>query len=89
MSQDLVLQIFRDFLKTTLLLAAPALIVSMGVGLVISVFQAATQIHEMTLVFVPKVLAIMIVLLILSPWLMNIMVTYTTAIITNIPNYVR
>jgi flagellar biosynthesis protein FliQ len=89
MSQDLILQIFGDFLKTTLLLSAPALIVSMGVGLVISIFQAATQIHEMTLVFVPKVLAIMIVLLVLSPWLMNTAVTYTTALFTNIPNYVR
>ncbi len=89
MSQDLIIQIFRDFLKTTLSLAAPALAASMIVGLLISIFQAATQIHEMTLVFVPKILVIMAVLLVLSPWLMNVMVTYTVTLFTNIPVYVR
>jgi len=89
MSQDLIVQVFRDFLKTTLLLAGPPLIASMAAGLLISIFQAATQIHEQTLVFVPKILVIMLCLLILSPWMMNMMVTYTTALFTNIPNYVK
>jgi flagellar biosynthetic protein FliQ len=89
MSEDLVIQIFRDFLKTTLSLAAPALIASMVVGLLISIFQAATQIHEMTLVFVPKILAIMACMLVLAPWMMNVMVTYTVTLFTNIPAYVR
>ncbi|MBA4417573.1 MAG: flagellar biosynthetic protein FliQ [Syntrophus sp. (in: bacteria)] len=89
MSQDLIIQIFRDFMKTILLLAGPVLIASMMVGLLISIFQAATQIHEMTLVFVPKILVIMACLLILSPWMMNVMVTYTVTLFTNIPVYVR
>jgi flagellar biosynthetic protein FliQ len=89
MSQDLIVQIFRDFLKTTLLLAGPPLIASMAAGLLISIFQAATQIHEQTLVFVPKILVIMLCLLVLSPWMMNMMVTYTAALFTNIPNYVK
>jgi flagellar biosynthesis protein FliQ len=89
MSQDLLVQIFRDFLKTILLLAGPPLIASMAVGLLVAVFQAATQIHESTLVFVPKLLIIMVALLVLSPWMINVMVTYTTDIFTNIPNYVR
>jgi flagellar biosynthesis protein FliQ len=89
MSQDLVIQIFRDFLKTTLYLVAPALFASMAVGLLISIFQAATQIHEMTLVFVPKILVIMACMLVLSPWMMNVMVTYTVTLFTNIPTYVK
>jgi flagellar biosynthesis protein FliQ len=89
MSQDLIVQIFRDFLKTTLLLAGPPLIASMAAGLLISIFQAATQIHEQTLVFVPKILVIMLCLLVLSPWMMNMMVSYTAALFTNIPNYVK
>ena len=89
MSQDLILQIFRDLLKTTLLLAAPALMASMAVGLLVSIFQAATQMHETTLVFVPKILVILACLLVLSPWMMNTVMTYTTNLFTNIPNYVR
>ncbi len=89
MSQDLIIQIFRDFLKTTLFLAGPPLIASMAAGLLISVFQAATQIHEQTLVFVPKIIVIMLCLLVLSPWMINMMVSYTSALFTNIPNYVK
>jgi flagellar biosynthesis protein FliQ len=89
MSDDLMLQIFRDFLKTTLLLAAGPLLASMAVGLLVSIFQAATQIHEQTLVFVPKILVIMFCLLVISPWMLNVMVTFTSTIFTNIPNYVR
>jgi flagellar biosynthetic protein FliQ len=89
MSQDLLVQIFRDFLKTILLLAGPPLIASMAVGLLVAIFQAATQIHESTLVFVPKLLVIMVALLVLSPWMINVMVTYTSGLLTNIPTYVR
>jgi flagellar biosynthesis protein FliQ len=89
MSQDIIVQIFRDFLKTILLLAGPPLIASMAVGLLIGIVQAATQIHEQTLIFVPKILVIMFCLLVLSPWMMNTMVTYTSTLFTNIPNYVK
>jgi flagellar biosynthesis protein FliQ len=89
MSQDLVIQIFRDCLKTALLISAPMLICAIIVGLLVSIFQAATQIHEMSLVFVPKMLAIIGCLMILSPWILNVLVTFTTGIISNIPVYVR
>jgi len=89
MSQDMVVQIFREVLKTTLLIMAPALFASIVIGLLISIFQAATQIHEMTLVFVPKILVISGCLMILFPWMLNIMVAYTTNLLTNIPLYVR
>ena len=89
MSQDLIIQIFRDFLKTALLLSAPILMASLFVGFVIGIFQAATQIHEMTLVFVPKILAITACLILLFPWMINLMVAYTITLFSNIPNYVR
>ncbi len=89
MSQDLVLQVFRDCLKTALLLSAPMLIAAIIVGLLVSIFQAATQIHEMSLSFVPKLLAIIGCLMVLSPWMLNVMLTFTRSIITNIPVYVR
>lgn len=89
MSQDLVIQIFRDFLKSTLILMSPLLIASIVVGLLISIFQAATQIHEMTLVFVPKILVISICLIVLFPWMMNFAVSFATNIISNIPLYVK
>lgn len=89
MSQDLMLQIFRDCLKTALLVSAPMLICAIVVGLTVSIFQAATQIHEMSLSFVPKLLAIIGCLMILSPWMLNVLITFTTSIISNIPVYVR
>jgi flagellar biosynthesis protein FliQ len=89
MSQDLVVQLFRDLLKSTLILMAPMLIVSIIVGMLVSIFQAATQIHEMTLVFVPKILAIVLCLMVLFPWMMNFAISYTANILTNIPMYVK
>jgi len=89
MSQDMVVQIFREVIKISLLLMAPALIVSIVVGLFVSIFQAATQIHEMTLVFVPKILAIALCLMVLFPWMLNLAITYTTNLFANIHIYVK
>jgi len=89
MSQDLVVQIFREVLRTTLILMAPLLLSSIIVGLLVSIFQAATQIHEMKLVFVPKILAIALCLMILFPWMLNMMITYTINLFSNISAYVR
>lgn len=89
MTQDLMVQIFREVLKTTLLIMSPMLIASIVVGLMVSIFQAATQIHEMTLVFVPKILVIAACLICLFPWMLNLMMTYTINLFTNIPLYVR
>lgn len=89
MSQDLVIQIFRDFLKTALFLMSPILIGTIVVGLLISIFQAATQIHEQTLAFVPKILVIALCLMILAPWMLNLMTSYTINLFANIPAYVK
>lgn len=89
MSQDLVIQLFRDCLKTAILVSAPMLVAAMIVGLAVSVFQAATQIHEMSLSFVPKILVMVGCLIVLAPWMLNVLVTFMTGIISNIPVYVR
>jgi flagellar biosynthesis protein FliQ len=76
-------------LKTALLVAAPVLLGAIIVGLAVSIFQAATQIHEMSLSFVPKALIIVGSLIVLSPWMLNVLMSFTTNLISNIPVYVR
>lgn len=71
MTQDQVLSIFKEALLLAFKLAGPLLLVSLVVGLVVSVFQAATQIHEQTLSFVPKVIAVGLTLFIFGPWMMG------------------
>ena len=73
MSQDRELSVFREALLLALKLAGPLLIVSIIIGLVIAIFQAATQIHEQTLTFVPKVLVIALMLLAMGSWMMSLM----------------
>lgn len=73
MSQGDVLAIFQEAILVTLKLAAPLLIVSIVIGLIVAIFQAATQIHEQTLTFVPKILAIALLLLVLGSWMMTVM----------------
>lgn len=72
MTQGEVLGVFNEAILLALKLAAPMLILSIVIGLIVAIFQAATQIHEQTLTFVPKVLAIAILLLATGSWMMNI-----------------
>ncbi len=89
MSPELVMAIGRDGLETMLLLAAPLLIVALGVGLLIGIFQAATQINEMTLSFIPKLLGMALAIMIAGPWMLKLIVDYTQSLIINIPNLIR
>ncbi len=89
MNPDVMGQIARDAIEITLYLALPVLGVGLIVGLVISLFQAVTQIQEATLVFVPKLVVVLLSLLFLSPWMMRKMLFYTEQMIVNLPNYVK
>lgn len=71
MSEAMVLDIFREALILSIKLAGPLLLISMIVGLVIAILQAATQVHEQTLTFVPKALTIVVLLLLMAPMMMN------------------
>jgi flagellar biosynthesis protein FliQ len=89
MSTDLIMGIAAETMKVTLLVSAPVLLVGLVVGLVISIFQAVTQVNEMTLAFVPKILAVMLALLFTAPWMMEQLVSFTHNLFTNIPNYIK
>ena len=89
MNPDLVGQIAREALETTLFLSLPILGIGLIVGLLVSLFQAVTQIQEATLVFVPKIVVVFVALLVLAPWMMRKMMFYTEQLIVNLPNFVK
>ncbi|MFZ5763232.1 MAG: flagellar biosynthesis protein FliQ [Thermodesulfobacteriota bacterium] len=81
--------ISQEAVKITLLLSGPVLLVGMVVGLFISLFQAVTQIQEMTLTFVPKIVAVMLTVLFLASWMIAKMVDYTHNLIASLPMLIR
>jgi flagellar biosynthesis protein FliQ len=85
MNEQFVTYLFREAFYTTLLVSAPMLILSLVVGLVISVFQAATSIQEFTLTFVPKIIAVAVVTVLTLPWMMETMVSFTVNLFNQIP----
>lgn len=89
MTPDTVIGLMAETIKITLLVAAPMLIVGLVVGVLISLFQAVTQIQEMTLVFVPKIVAVLITLIAALPWMIGMMVTFTQNLFASIPLYVK
>ena len=89
MSEEFIVHIFREAFYTMLLVSAPVLFVSLVIGLVISVFQAATSIQEFTLTFVPKLIAVAIVVVLMLPWMIDLMVTFTISLYSQIPNLAR
>ena len=86
MSPETVLTIAREALTVTTLLAAPLLLVALVTGVLVGILQAATQINEMTLSFIPKLLALMLTLLIVGPWMLQLITSYTRTLFTNIPS---
>lgn len=89
MTPDTIIGLMAETIKVTLLISAPMLIVGLLVGVLISLFQAVTQIQEMTLVFVPKIIAVFVALIAALPWIMGLMISYTQNIFNNIPLYVK
>ena len=89
MEADIVLYLGHDAVKVTLLLAAPVLIVTMVVGLGISVLQAVTQINEMTLTFVPKMISVLAVLAVFGPWMAATLLDFTERLLMGLPDLVR
>jgi flagellar biosynthetic protein FliQ len=89
MSEELILKLGQDTLRTTALLAGPLLISALVVGLIVSVFQAVTQINEATLTFIPKMVVVGIVLLLAAPWMMDVMNHFTVQIFENMAEMVR
>ncbi len=88
MSEDVVLQIGRESLYLIVMLAAPLLLSALFVGLLVGVFQAATQIQEQTLSFIPKLLALVVALVVMGPWLLQTWVNFTRSLILQIPSLI-
>ena len=89
MTPEFVVGFARQAIEMTLVISLPMLGIGMAVGIFISIIQAATQIQEMTLTMVPKIIAIFIALLLAFPWIMDKMTAYTTNPFLNLPNYIR
>jgi flagellar biosynthetic protein FliQ len=89
MTPDDVVALGRQALEVTILMSAPLLLTALVVGVVISLVQAVTQIQEQTLTFVPKFLAIVVVLVLSMPWAMDIMIRYATELLLSFPQFVR
>ncbi len=87
--QSEIIALAVQALKLALLLSLPALLVGMIIGLLISIFQATTQINEMTLSFVPKIIAIAVVLIFTMPWMLNEMIDFTKYVFHLIPTFLR
>ncbi len=89
MNDQMVLEIGRNALTVTLLIGGPILGLSLVVGLLVSIFQAVTQINEATLTFIPKILAIFFTMALLGSWMINLMISYTTSVFQFLPQMVR
>lgn len=88
MTPESAITIARQAIEITLLVSAPLLLSALAVGLVVSIFQAATQINEMTLSFIPKLLVMFFVLVVGGPWMLNLLMDYTRRLFTSIPGLV-
>ena len=88
MTPDLIMTIGQRALETTILLAAPLLLTALFVGLLVGVFQAATQINEMTLSFIPKLVGMAVALLVAGPWMLKVIVSYTRDLFESVPGLI-
>jgi flagellar biosynthesis protein FliQ len=85
MTPESVITMGRHAMEVTLMVSAPMLLVALAVGLIVSIFQAATQINETTLSFIPKLVAIFVTMIIAGPWMLTVMLDYMRQVFTGIP----
>ena len=89
MNEDMAIQIGADAIKTTMMLAGPMLVAALVIGLVVSVLQAITQINEATLTFIPKMIAIVLVMVVMGPWILEVMSQYAVQVLGGAGDLVR
>jgi flagellar biosynthetic protein FliQ len=88
MSPDVILEVFGEALMLIVLIVASLVLPSLGVGLIVSMFQAATQINEQTLSFLPRLLMTLASIMVLGPWILNMLIEHANRLITNIPLFI-
>jgi flagellar biosynthetic protein FliQ len=86
MTPESIMSMGHQAILVTLMVAAPLLLVALVIGLVVSIFQAATQINEATLSFIPKLIGIFATLVLAGPWMLTVLTDYLRSVLTNIPN---
>jgi flagellar biosynthetic protein FliQ len=89
MTEEIIIKLGQDALRTTAMLAAPMLLSTLVIGLAVSIFQALTQINESTLTFIPKMIVVAVVFVLAGPWMMDVMSQYTIVLFENIATVVR
>lgn len=85
----MVMSLASEAIKTTIYLAGPMLIAAMAIGIVVSVLQAITQINESTLTFIPKMVAVILVLVVMAPWMLEVLQHYASDVLGNAGDWVR
>jgi flagellar biosynthetic protein FliQ len=88
MTPETVMTMGRTAMEVTLMVAAPMLLVALIIGLIVSIFQAATQINEATLSFIPKLVGIFVALVVAGPWMLSVMLDYMRQVFTGIPGLI-
>lgn len=88
MNTEMVISIAEKGVYTILIVCAPLLLLALGIGLAVSIFQATTQIQEQTLAFVPKIAGVMVGMIFFGPWMLERIITYTTDIFVNLTRFV-
>ena len=89
MTQEIILKLAKDTLQITLMVSGPLLVISLVVGIVISIIQVVTSIQDMTLSFVPRVIAVFLAFLLLFPWAMSLMTSYTAGLLGHLERFAR
>lgn len=89
MTQDYIVTLAKQALMLTLLLSAPMLIAALVIGLLIGILQAVTQIQEMTITFVPKIIGVFLVLVLFLPWMLNMIIGFTQNLFASIPQLIH
>jgi flagellar biosynthetic protein FliQ len=89
MTEGFIIDFAMESMKTTLLVSAPMLGFGLVTGLVVSIFQAVTSIQELTLTFIPKILAVFLALLLFFPWLLHVLLSFTSKILIHFPDYIQ
>jgi len=89
MSEAFIIDFAMESMKVTLLVSAPMLGFGLVTGLVVSIFQAVTSIQELTLTFIPKILAVFLAMLLFFPWLLQVLLNFTSKILIHFPEYIQ
>ena len=89
MSQDMILKLAKDTLQVTLMISGPLLLISLVVGILVSIAQVVTSIQDMTLSFVPRIIAVFLTFLFVFPWVMNTMLAFTAQLYGHLERFVR